>query len=215
MVVLNSCIPISFDSGYEVSKTYVRRVQELLLCEIIIKEISYHCPMNIYLFDTSAYSEVDLNLVPEKIAIYGMAQSQVELLNTGNKELRCDLIRKYEKAHDAEVPKSFYIPYYPKEENSSFMKSEKQLSAESFIVGTPNVGCAKVGGTGIYHKIMDIMNSERPHKNHKIDCLIGEVAIVKKLILVSKDSLLREAVNKLGGNAISPDDFMKQVGARS
>lgn len=165
--------------------------------------------MEKYLFDTSAYDEIKFDLSKSNLIIYGMAQSQKELLDITNNTLKIKLIKKYEHFHDAQIPKSSYISYYPKEEKSTFMKSEKQLHAESFILGTPNVGCAKVGGSGKYHEIMKIMNSKRPDKDHKIDCLIGEVAIVNKLTLVSKDILLRDAVNQLKGKAISTEEFIE------
>ena len=160
-----------------------------------------------FLLDTSAYEELKLDSLPECIELYSTATAQRELLDTSRDFLRRTLVDKYEVAHDATVPKTFLYKYHMNDIDGKFMKSDKELPHESFIVGTPNVGCSKVGGTGIYHKIFEFMTKKRPDKDHKNDSLIGEVAIINNLVLVTKDKLLLEAVKANGGNAIKISEF--------
>lgn len=80
------------------------------------------------------------------------------------------------------------------------------LPTESFIVGVSKVGQAKLGDGRFFEDI------KKGNPRHTNDALIGEVALKNKLTLVAEDKQLRNKVNKLGGRAITYEEYEELIG---
>lgn len=61
---------------------------------------------------------------------------------------------------------------------------------------------------GYYDKIFEKLEAIKSKKNNKQDSLIGETAIVNKLLLVTNDKDLNQVVYELGGHAKFLNDFL-------
>ncbi len=65
---------------------------------------------------------------------------------------------------------------------------------------------------GLYNKVLMQLEKEKPHhRGNKKDALIGETAIKTSTILITDDNALRKTVTKLGGRAMSLNDFLQEI----
>lgn len=90
------------------------------------------------------------------------------------------------------------------------------LPTRSFAIGVSAIGQAGISDGKIYGKVLfavetnDAKHGKRKRKgsaNQIRDALIGEVAIESRLLLITEDEGLREAVRDLGGSALSIQEF--------
>jgi rRNA-processing protein FCF1 len=76
------------------------------------------------------------------------------------------------------------------------------IPTETIVLGYSRLGEAKFGNDEFYKKLL-VNNNPK----HIEDALIGEVAIKNNIILITEDTKFLKKVIKLGGQAISIDQF--------
>lgn len=79
------------------------------------------------------------------------------------------------------------------------------VSTSSCAFDVSRFDASKFGNGIIFNKI------KKGNINNVEDALIGETAIKEGIILVTNDKRLKNIVIKLGGNAISLDDFIERL----
>ena len=87
------------------------------------------------------------------------------------------------------------------------------IATESFILGLSRLDNAKLASSDtLYHSILkEIGEKPKNPNNPRRDALIGETAIRNGLTLITDDQSLRDAVNKLGGMALTLAEFEKNA----
>lgn len=78
-----------------------------------------------------------------------------------------------------------------------------KIPTENFVLDVSRLDEAKLDGSTYFEAL------KNGNTRHIEDALIGETAIVNNLILVSNDETFKNKVKKLGGKAVSFNEFME------
>lgn len=132
-----------------------------------------------------------------------------------NEKLKVSDIVKYKNYKKVEI----YVTHIQIDEINKCSDEDKRARLSIFMVKIrpiliPTSSCAfdvsrfdesKFGDGIIFNKI------KKGNINQVEDALIGETAIKEGIVLVTNDKGLKNIVIKLGGNAISLDDFIERL----
>ena len=151
------------------------------------------------MFDTNIFNQIlddkiSLNCLPKNVIYYVTFVQKGEIEQTSDGDRRNKLLQIFKQI------------------------KQKKISTETSLYGWGPYGEGKYGALGrLYPGILKTIKQldkkarkKKKKENQKKDALIGETCIVNKLILISNDSNLREAMKNFGGVAISFKDFLSQ-----
>ncbi len=87
----------------------------------------------------------------------------------------------------------------------------KEKPSSVTIVNHWCLGKTKLGNGENYNRVLEFMKCKHKKKNHIHDAIIADSAIEYKMILVTDDALLINAINNIGGTVITLDNFIKII----
>jgi rRNA-processing protein FCF1 len=130
-----------------------------------------------------------------------------ELAATRDENLKNKLLKIFEQVVTSEVLTESMVWDVSKWNKGKW--SGDHVPTESFVLGVSRLNQSKLGNGGIYDQIKDELETLRSKKNNIQDSLIAETAMKNGYILVTDDKNLLTVINKIGGAAVTLQDFQK------
>ena len=138
--------------------------------------------MKRYMVDTNIFSQIaegklQVEMLPKDSSLYVTYIQWQEIMATNSIDKRDMILEKYN------------------------IISPVMLPTGSFLAGISSAGTAGAGAGQLQMKVLKLLNSKKTRKNNSNvhDSLIGEAAIIHKMILITNDDDLRDVIAQLGG----------------
>ena len=148
-----------------------------------------------YMLDTSAINHI----IEDKSKLHIILKKNVNLFIT------------YIQISELDKMKVAWEGKYSEAKKFLSMIQIKEKPSSVAILGYWCLGKSKLSDGERYNLILKYMKSMRKQKNHIHDAIIADSAIEYKITLVTDDTLLIDATNSIGGEAITLDEFIQMT----
>lgn len=134
-----------------------------------------------YMVDTNIFSQIakgklKIEMLPKDSSLYVTYIQWQEIMATNDIDERKMILEKYNIISPIIIPN------------------------RSFLAGISSAGTASVGSGQLQIKILKLLYAKKTKKNNSVhDSLIGEVAIIHNMILITNDDHFGSIINQLGG----------------
>ena len=167
---------------------------------------------NSFMFDTNIFrhildNSIDVSILKIKGDCYVTHVQLDELVATRDENLKNKLLKIFHQVVTSEVLTESMVWNVSRWDKGKW--SDDPSPTESFVLGVSRLNQAKLGNGGIYDQIKDELETLKSKKNNIQDSLIAETAMKNGYILVTDDKDLMTVVNKIGGTAVTLQDFQK------
>lgn len=164
------------------------------------------------MFDTNIFrhildNSINVSILKIKGDCYVTHIQLDELAATRDENLKNKLLKIFEQVVTSEVLTESMVWDVSKWNKGKW--SGDHVPTESFVLGVSRLNQSKLGNGGIYDQIKDELETLRSKKNNIQDSLIAETAMKNGYILVTDDKNLLTVINKIGGAAVTLQDFQK------